>query len=283
MQHEIVSRDEWLRRRTTLLDHEKALTRHRDLVSAERLRLPWVRIEKDYLFDSPDGKLSLSDLFQGRSQLYIKHFMMAPGAQHQCVGCSLEVDHMTDILPHLEHHDISYAVVARAPIGEIETVRKRMGWNSSGFHPSTMTSITISMSHSDRRTSQRAEPNITIVLLRSGWGRYKTCRAAACSTRARLARYSTHTPPMAAAARLFWESTAFSTPCRKEGTRQVPIILWLTGRDRGICIATVARSKAMAVITLRRAAAPRISNRVSSRSDISCLFREASVSGRFVA
>jgi predicted dithiol-disulfide oxidoreductase (DUF899 family) len=110
------------------LEPEKAVTKLRDLVCAERLRLPWVRVETDYAFDGPDGRLSLSDLFQGRSQLYIKHFMMAPGAQHQCVGCSLEVDHMTDILPHLENHDVSYAVVARAPIEEIEIVRKRMGW-----------------------------------------------------------------------------------------------------------------------------------------------------------
>src|ERR1700740_1243135 len=129
MEHEVVSREEWLKRRFLLLKQEKALTKHRDLVAAELLRLPWVRVEKEYIFDAPDGKLSLSDLFQGRSQLYIKHFMMAPGAQHQCVGCSLEVDHMTDLLPHLEHHDVSYAVVARAPIAEIEVVRKRMGWN----------------------------------------------------------------------------------------------------------------------------------------------------------
>ena len=128
MSHQIVSREEWLRARTALLEQEKALTRHRELVAAERLRLPWVRVETTYVFDGPEGKLTLSDLFQGRHQLYIKHFMMAPGAQHQCVGCSLEVDHMTDILPHLENHDVSYAVVARAPIEEIEVVRKRMGW-----------------------------------------------------------------------------------------------------------------------------------------------------------
>ena len=89
---------------------------------------PWVRIEKDYVFAGPQGKLTLLDLFQGRSQLYIKHFMMAPGAKHQCVGCSLEVDHVAGILPHLENHDVSYAAVARAPIEEIEVVRKRMGW-----------------------------------------------------------------------------------------------------------------------------------------------------------
>ena len=128
MQHQVVSREEWIKARIALLEREKAWTRQRDQIAAERLALPWVRIEKDYVFAGPSGKLTLSDLFQGRSQLYIKHFMMGPGAQHQCVGCSLAVDHMTDILPHLENHDVSYAVVARAPIDEIEIVRKRMEW-----------------------------------------------------------------------------------------------------------------------------------------------------------
>ena len=128
MSHQIVSREEWLRARTALLEQEKALTRQRALVAAERLRLPWVQVETNYVFDGPQGRLTLSDLFQSRSQLYIKHFMMAPGAHHQCVGCSLEVDHITDILPHLENHDVSYVAVARAPIEEIEAVRKRMGW-----------------------------------------------------------------------------------------------------------------------------------------------------------
>jgi predicted dithiol-disulfide oxidoreductase (DUF899 family) len=126
--HPIVTREQWLKARMALLANEKALTRQRDAVSAERLALPWVRIEKNYVFSGPDGKLTLSDLFKSRSQLYVKHFMMAPGAQHQCVGCSLEVDHIEGILPHLENHDVSYAVVARAPIEEIEVVRKRMNW-----------------------------------------------------------------------------------------------------------------------------------------------------------
>lgn len=126
--HEIVARHQWLNARRELLRKEKELTRLRDQLNAERLALPWVRVEKKYVFDGPDGKLTLSDLFRGRSQLFIKHFMMAPGAQHQCVGCSLEVDHVGGILPHLENHDVSYAVVARAPINEIEAVRKRMDW-----------------------------------------------------------------------------------------------------------------------------------------------------------
>jgi predicted dithiol-disulfide oxidoreductase (DUF899 family) len=126
--HKIVSREEWLRARTALLAKEKELTKHRDAITAERMQLPWVKIEKSYVFDGPHGQVTLAELFAGRSQLFIHHFMMRPGATDQCVGCSLTVDHMTDLLPHLENHDVSYAVVARAPIEEIEVVRKRMGW-----------------------------------------------------------------------------------------------------------------------------------------------------------
>src|ERR1700738_5239410 len=128
MLHQIVSRDEWQKARTALLAKEKAFTRSRDQLSAEQRALPWVRLEKDYVFDGPSGKVTLAQLFNGRSQLFIKHFMMAPGVAHQCVGCSFEVDHIEGILVHLENHDVSYAAVARATIEEIEAVRKRMGW-----------------------------------------------------------------------------------------------------------------------------------------------------------
>src|SRR6202048_218804 len=128
MQHQIVSRDEWLKARVALLAKEKAFTRLRDQQSAEQRALPWVRVEKHYVSDGPSGKVTLAQLFDGRSQLFIKHFMMGPGQAQQCVGCSLEVDHLTGIRVHLEHHDLTYAVVARAPIQEIEQLRKQMGW-----------------------------------------------------------------------------------------------------------------------------------------------------------
>jgi len=126
--HRIVSRGEWLEARRVLLDKEKALTRQRDALSDERRSLPWVKVEKDYVFESPSGRVSLAELFHGRSQLFIKHFMMGPGQAKQCVGCSLEVDHVAGLLTHLENHDVTYAAVARAPISEIEAVRARMGW-----------------------------------------------------------------------------------------------------------------------------------------------------------
>jgi len=125
----IVSPAEWLEARKALLMKEKELTRLRDELAAERRALPWVRVDKQYVFDAPGGKVTLGDLFDGRSQLFVKHFMLGPGQVGQCVGCSLEVDQVEGVLVHLQNHDVSYVVVARAPIREIEVVRKRMGWN----------------------------------------------------------------------------------------------------------------------------------------------------------
>jgi len=126
--HEVVSQAEWLVARKDLLRREKELTRLRDRLAAERRALPWVKIDKEYIFDAREREVTLTELFDGRSQLFIKHFMMAPGQKTQCVGCSLEVDHIDGLLPHLENHDVSYVAVARAPIEEIEAIRKRMGW-----------------------------------------------------------------------------------------------------------------------------------------------------------
>lgn len=128
MEHRIATREEWIAARKLLLIKEKEHTRARDELSRQRRELPWVRVKKEYVFDAPGGKITLAELFDGRSQLFIKHFMMGPGAPHQCVGCSLEVDHIDGLVEHLQNHDVTYAVVARAPIEEIEAVRKRMSW-----------------------------------------------------------------------------------------------------------------------------------------------------------
>jgi predicted dithiol-disulfide oxidoreductase (DUF899 family) len=128
MPHDVVTRDEWIEQRLLLLQEEKRLTQLRDRLSARQRALPWVRIDKEYRFGATDGEVTLSDLFAGRNQLFVKHFMLGPGQPLQCVGCSLEVDHLDGILPHLENHDVSYVAVARAPIEEIEVVRRKMGW-----------------------------------------------------------------------------------------------------------------------------------------------------------
>ena len=128
MHNRIVTRDEWLAARKAHLAKEKELTHLRDQLSAERRELPWVRIEKNYVFAGPNGKETFAQLFDGRSQLIIQHFMFGPGWKEGCVGCSFEVDHIDGALVHLEHHDVSYVVVSRAPLPEIEAFKKRMGW-----------------------------------------------------------------------------------------------------------------------------------------------------------
>jgi predicted dithiol-disulfide oxidoreductase (DUF899 family) len=127
--HKPVSQEQLLAARKALLAKEKELTRLRDQLSAQRRELPWAKIEKQYFFDGQNGKETLADLFEGRSQLIVKHFMMAPGQLEGCEGCSFEVDHIGGALVHLEHHDVSYVVIARAPLNEIEAFRKRMGWS----------------------------------------------------------------------------------------------------------------------------------------------------------
>ncbi|HUA55931.1 MAG TPA: thioredoxin family protein [Candidatus Sulfotelmatobacter sp.] len=128
MQHPVVSRDEWLAARKTLLAHEKEFTRLRDKLTAERRALPWVKVDKPYAFDTTTGKKTLADLFDGRSQLVIKHFMLGPGWQEGCVGCSFGADHIDGGLVHLEHHDVSVVAVSRAPLAEILAYKQRMGW-----------------------------------------------------------------------------------------------------------------------------------------------------------
>lgn len=128
MQHEIVSREEWMAARKTLFEKERAMTHALDELRAERRGLPWVRVRKDYVFDSADGPRTLGDLFGERSQLAVYHFMLAPDAGHVCPGCSYTMDHADSARQHFEHADLAFAAVARAPVEQIEAVKARMGW-----------------------------------------------------------------------------------------------------------------------------------------------------------
>jgi len=135
--HKVVSREEWIAARKEFLEKEKAFTRFRDQLSAERRKLPWVKVGKRYVFDGPNGKVALDDLFDGRSQLIVYHFMLGPGWKEGCVGCSFLADHIGGALLHLVHHDVSLAVVSRAPLPEIEAFKRRMAWSFtwvSSFH-----------------------------------------------------------------------------------------------------------------------------------------------------
>jgi predicted dithiol-disulfide oxidoreductase (DUF899 family) len=130
MDHKVVSREEWLTARKAHLKSEKALTRMRDLVAAERRQLPWVKVEKEYVFDTLEGRKTLRQLFGINTQLIIHHFMWLHGAHLGCPSCSLDADHAEGAIAHLENHDVTYVRVSRAPIAEIEAYRRRMGWKA---------------------------------------------------------------------------------------------------------------------------------------------------------
>jgi predicted dithiol-disulfide oxidoreductase (DUF899 family) len=125
----IVSREEWLQARKAHLVREKELTRMRDEIARERRALPWVRVEKTYVFDTPSGPAGLSDLFDRRSQLAIYHFMLSPGDDHICDGCAFISDHVDCARQHFEQADLSFAAVSRAPLAQILPVKRRMGWS----------------------------------------------------------------------------------------------------------------------------------------------------------
>jgi Uncharacterized protein conserved in bacteria len=128
MQHAVVSRDEWLAARRDFLKAEKEVTHLRDKLAQDRLALPWVRIEKEYVFDTPEGPRTLAELFEGRSQLLVQHFMFAPGWKEGCPSCSFMADHTDGMNWHLAHHDVTMIAVSRAPLADIERYRQRMGW-----------------------------------------------------------------------------------------------------------------------------------------------------------
>ena len=125
----VVSQEEWIEARKALLKKEKELTRQRDALAEERLRLPWVKIERKYVFDSTAGKKSLAELFDGKSQLVIYHFMLGPDWEQGCPGCSLMADHLDGLGIHLAQRDVKLMMVSRAPLVQIETFKKRMGWD----------------------------------------------------------------------------------------------------------------------------------------------------------
>ena len=128
MNPKIVSPQEWLDARLSLLSKEKELTRLHDQLAQQRTQLPWVRVDKPYTFEGANGKVSLSDLFGDKTQLAVWHFMLGPGWQEGCPSCSLLADHMNGVLPHLAARDVQYVAISRAPYAEIAPFKARMGW-----------------------------------------------------------------------------------------------------------------------------------------------------------
>ncbi|MEC4674311.1 MAG: thioredoxin family protein, partial [Nitrospirota bacterium] len=129
LMHRIVSRKEWLAARQEFLEKEKAFTLQRDQLSQERRELPWMKIDTSYVFDTPTGQESLSDLFDGRSQLLVYHFMFGPDWEEGCPSCSFLADNFNGTDIHLKHRDVTLITVSKAPLETLEAYRSRMGWN----------------------------------------------------------------------------------------------------------------------------------------------------------
>jgi len=139
--HAIETREKWLEARLDLLAAEKDLLRRSDQVAELRRKLPWVRVDKAYVFDGPNGKVTLADLFGSRRQLLVQHFMLAPGWEQGCKSCSYMADHTDGMTVHLAQRGVSFVAISRAPLAEIERFRRRMGWrfkwvssNSNSFN-----------------------------------------------------------------------------------------------------------------------------------------------------
>src|SRR3979411_1599469 len=129
MQHQVVSRDEWLKARVGLLTKEKELTRRSDELARRRQDLPWVRIAKAYRFETDEGSASLADLFRGRSQLLVYHFMFGPDYKAGCPSCSAIADGFNGFAVHLAHHDVMLWAVSRAPLAKLQAFKQRMEWD----------------------------------------------------------------------------------------------------------------------------------------------------------
>ena len=129
MQNQVVSRDQWLDARLALLAAEKDLTRRGDALAQQRQALPWVRIDKDYRFQTQDGEASLAELFDGRSQLIVYHFMFGPDYTAGCTSCSSVADGFNGVIVHLKNHDVAFTAVSRAPLAKLEAYKQRMGWS----------------------------------------------------------------------------------------------------------------------------------------------------------
>ena len=127
--HKVVSHDEWMAARKSYLVEEKAFSRARDALSRKRRELPWEKVDKKYAFDTPHGKKSLADLFAGKSQLIVYHFMLGPGWEAGCPSCSLLADHFDGAVIHLAQRDVSFVVASRAPLPQIEAFQRRMAWS----------------------------------------------------------------------------------------------------------------------------------------------------------
>ena len=169
MQHQIVSREEWLAARLGLLKEEKELTRRSDELARRRQELPWVRIDKDYRFETDEGSASLADLFKGRSQLLVYHFMFGPDYTAGCPSCSAIADGFNGIAVHLANHDVMLWAVSRGPLAKLQAFKRRMGWTfpwASSLGNDFNFDFNVSLTEEEQRAgaayNYRREPALTV-------------------------------------------------------------------------------------------------------------------------
>ena len=215
--HKIVSQDEWIAARKAFLETEKRFTKARDELSRQRRELPWVKVDKRYVFDGPNGKETLAELFDGRSQLIVYHFMFGPDWEQGCPSCSFLSDHFDGAIVHLAQRDVTMLAISRAPLPQIEAFKKRMGWrfkwvssNGSDFNRDYHVSFT-----KDELEQGKAYYNYEV-------GQFPPKRgpASACSTRMQRAPSSTPIPLMRAASTSWSAPTTCSTWCRRAAMKR---------------------------------------------------------------
>src|ERR1700730_6835716 len=171
-EHATGTRDEWLAARLELLEAEKDLTRRGDELARQRQALPWVRVTKDYRFDTDEGNASLADLFRGRSQLLVYHFMFGPDYVAGCPSCSSIADGFDGFAVHLANHDVTLSAVSQAPFAKLQAYKRRMGWTFPWASATTSTST--STSRSPRSNSAKASSNTTTCAAATRWMRRRS-------------------------------------------------------------------------------------------------------------
>ena len=237
MRNQVVSREEWLKARLELLAAEKEFTRQRDALTRRRMAMPWERVEKSYQFEGPKGALSLADLFDGRSQRIVDHFMVGPDWEEACKSCAFWADNFNGIPIHLNHRDVTLTAVSPAPLAKINAYKKRMGWSlpwvssyGSDFNFDYRASFTPNRSPRVRRTTTM------------GFGRLlcRTSRGSASSARMREARRSTPIPATGGASTWSMAPTISSTLCPKAAMRAASNSRW-SGYAGTISIEALAR------------------------------------------
>jgi predicted dithiol-disulfide oxidoreductase (DUF899 family) len=175
--HAVATHSEWLAAARELVAQEKAFTRERDKLSAKRRDMPWVEVDKLYTFHTPEGEKTLGDLFEGKSQLMVYHYMFAPGWDEGCPGCSFVSDHIDGALPHVESKDVKYVAVSRAPLAEFLPFKERMGWkfdwvSSAGttfnydfgvsFLPDDLSSGNVLYNYTEQKLKSQEQPGLTV-------------------------------------------------------------------------------------------------------------------------